>query len=136
MPTAGTAAGTAAAGTQGAITSIGALTGAANQGALAGRQARLRNVRVQRVLGDRAFTIGPSTRQQVLVVLSPNEEQGGAESRVRITEGQTVTMSGTVRRLPGTAQALSQLGVSRQDVSALANRSVYVLAQRVESGQR
>ncbi len=75
---------------------------------LVGRNAKLTNVPVQKVLSDRAFFVGPTPQQQMLVLLDKGMDAGATTpSKVTIAAGQPVSLVGIVEKMP-TQEAISQ----------------------------
>ncbi len=91
----------------GPITDLAMITGATGLTAMIGRPVQLGNVRVQEVVGDRTFWVGPSADQRALVVL--NEEatpgQPGVEGRYDVTVGQVINVNGMIRNIDDAAFA-------------------------------
>lgn len=83
----------------GPITELAMITGASGLTSMVGRQVQLGNVRVQEVVGDRTFWVGPSADQRALVVLNeePTPNQPGVEGRYDVTTGQVINVNGTIR---------------------------------------
>ena len=93
-----------------------------------GRKAKLTNVPVQKVISDRAFFVGPSAQQQMLVLLDKGMDAGASGGKVTITTGQPVSLIGVVEKLP-TQEAVNQTyGVSGTDYAALQNQKAYLHA--------
>lgn len=105
-----------------------------NQRSLAGRQALFANVAVQSVVGDRGFWIGPSPEEQLFVVMD-EANVGQAEGAVQITPGQTVTLGGTLERLPSPDQTPPEWGFDAGSQGALEGQEVYLQARQVIPGQ-
>jgi len=85
--------------TGGPITDLAMVTGGANLTSMVGRDVQLSNVRVQEVVGDRTFWVGPDSNQRALVVLNetPTPSTPGTEGRYDVTAGQTINVNGSVR---------------------------------------
>lgn len=99
---------------------------------LAGRRVELTNTRVMSVVSDRAFLVGASPTQRLLVIL--DEERTPAtptEGRVNVNAGQTVTLTGTLQRMPTEAQARQQWGLDAAAAKSLANERLYLRAEKV-----
>jgi hypothetical protein len=75
---------------------------------LVGDRAKLINVPVQQVLSERAFFVGPSAQQRMLVLLDKGMDAGASgASKVTIAAGQPVSLVGVVEKMP-TQEAISQ----------------------------
>lgn len=113
------------------ITDVVAIVTTPDKQSLVNKQAQLTNVPVQSVIADRTFWAGPSNNQRLLVVLDEALDTGGTEKRLDINAGQTLTINGLIRRLPTTAEAQKQWGLSATEASALENEQIYLQAQQV-----
>ena len=73
-----------------------------------GRKAKLTNVAVQKVISDRAFFVGPTPQQQMLVLLDKGMDAGASgANKVTVAAGQPVSLIGVVEKMP-TQEAISQ----------------------------
>ena len=111
------------------LSDVNTLTAAADPLALAGQRAKLTNVVVRRVISDRAFFIGPSDTQEMLVLLDKGLDAGTSDAaKVTITQGQPVSLVGVIEKLP-TPEALSQTyALSGDNLTALASQKAYLHA--------
>lgn len=94
-----------------------------------GRKAKLTNVQVQKVITDRAFFVGPSPQQQMLVLLDKGMDAGASGSaKVTVAAGSPVSLVGVVEALP-TQEAVNQTyGVSGSDYAAIQGQKAYLHA--------
>lgn len=94
-----------------------------------GRKAKLTNVQVQKVVTDRAFFVGPSAQQQMLVLLDKGMDAGAdGGKKVTIAAGQPVSLVGVVEALP-TQEAVNQTyGVTGADYTSIQNQKAYLHA--------
>ncbi len=94
-----------------------------------GRKAKLTNVQVQKVITDRAFFIGPSPQQQMLVFLDKGMDAGAnGAAKVTVTAGQPVSLIGVVEALP-TQEAINQTyGVTGADYTSIQDQKAYLHA--------
>jgi hypothetical protein len=134
-PTAGAASASPAASPSGAgmgepITDLLLIVDASDQPALVGKQVQSEGVKVQSVVGDKTFWVGPSTDQQLFVVLEEDPSAGPTEGQLDINPGQTVTLTGEVRQLPPMDEARAQWSLSDANSAQLANQQVYLYAKR------
>ena len=111
------------------LSDVVAFATAADATTLIGRKAKLTNVQVQKVITDRAFFVGPSAQQQMLVLLDKGMDAGAsAGNKVTIAAGQPVSLIGVVEALP-TQEAVNQTyGVSATDFAALQSQKAYLHA--------
>lgn len=91
---------------------------------LVGKTVELVRAPVQQTAGDKAFWIGDSPRQRLLVVMEGERSEGAS----KWTEGKSVDITGTVQRMPPAAEAARRWGL---DQGALENQRLYIQAQRV-----
>ena len=101
------------------VTDIGTVTG---QDAydMVGQPVRIAGAKVQQVVSDQAFWMGPSASQRVLVVV-PGEGSP-------VAAGDTVNVSGTVERVPSAAEGFRRLNLGTQAEDVLRIQIVYVQA--------
>ena len=94
-----------------------------------GRKAKLTAVPVQKVLSDRAFFVGPTAQQQMLVLLDKGMDAGASgASKVTIAAGQPVSLVGVVEKMP-TQEAISQqYQITGADYTAIQNQKAYLHA--------
>ena len=97
--------------------------------AFIGRKAKLTNVPVQKVITDRAFFVGPSAQQQMLVLLDKGMDAGAnGGKKVTVATGRPVSLIGVVEAMP-TQEAITQTyGVSGADYAALQSQKAYLHA--------
>ncbi len=94
-----------------------------------GRKAKLTAVTVQKVLSDRAFFVGPTPQQQMLVLLDKGLDAGASgASKVTIATGQPVSLVGIVEKMP-TQEAISQqYQISGDNYTAIQDQKAYLHA--------
>ncbi|MBV9609701.1 MAG: hypothetical protein JO187_09100 [Acidobacteria bacterium] len=109
----------------GPITDLAALLNM-NQEQLVDHQARLSAAKVLQDLGSNAFFIGSGGSQRLLVV--PANGAGAATAK----PGQTVDVSGTIRKLPDEKEAMKQWKLSSDDGAMLRDLHVYLEATEVK----
>ena len=117
-----------------ALTDMLVVANSDDQTMYAGRQASFANVKVQSVVGDRGFWIGPNARRQLFVVID-EANAGQAENAVQVAPGQTLTVNGVLEELPPLDQAPAEWGLDDSSSAALANQQVYLHAAQVIQGQ-
>jgi hypothetical protein len=86
---------------------------------LAGRPAQITGARVQQVVDQRVFWIGPSDTRRVLVV---------AGQPVDVQQDQPVDVTGTVERVPSAPEGLRPLDLAQQAEDLLRIQIVYIRA--------
>lgn len=123
--------------TGGALSDLNDYVTANDKVAFIGRQAQLGNVRVQRVLSDRAFTVGSARGQELFAMLDEKlDNAGGNEQRVAIKEGQTLRLSGTIERPPDAETAKERWrGLNASEANELKNQTAYLLVKNVSSAR-
>lgn len=111
------------------LSDVVAYATAADATTFIGRKAKLTNVQVQKVITDRAFFVGPTSDQEMLVLLDKGMDAGAsAGKKVMIAVDQPVSLVGVVEALP-TQEAINQTyGVSATDYAALQSQKAYLHA--------
>lgn len=105
---------------------------AADRTQYADRAVQFPVVYVQSVPGDKVFFVGPAPDLALPVLL--REQQAATTSsdgRPAITPGQSVTVVGTLMRLPVSDQLRQLVNLTAADEAALSGQTVFVLAQQV-----
>lgn len=100
---------------------------------LVGRRVRLNDVKVQSVVGDRTFYVGPSESQRIFVVLDEAKTPDSpVEGKYDVTAGQTFSMTGTIERMPSVAEAEQRFGKlnNESELGKLKDQQIYL---RVDS---
>lgn len=94
-----------------------------------GRKAKLTNVVVQKVVTDRAFFVGATPQQQMLVLLDKGMDAGASgANKVTIAAGQPVSLIGVVEALPTQEAVNQQYQVSGADYAAIQDQKAYLHA--------
>lgn len=113
----------------GPITDLAALLNM-NQEELVNHPAQLSGAKVLQKLGSNAFFIGSGGSQRLLVV----PQQGAQASTVK--PGDTVDVSGTIKKLPGEHDAMKQWNLSSADADMLRDMHVYLEASEIKVGRK
>lgn len=126
--------------TGGPLTDLATFASATDKATYAGRNAQLTGVEVQRVLSDRAFTVGPRRGQELFVILDDRLNAGGAEKKVAVKAGQKLTLSGPLRKPPTGEIAEEQnkpgaLKLSAAEASEMKQQQVYLHADQLKAAQ-
>jgi hypothetical protein len=105
-----------------------------NPNAYVGNRVQLTDLKVHSVVGDRTFWIGPSDKQRLFVVLDKSLDQPmQQEWRLDINEGQTVAISGEIRKVPSADEIQSRwTGLNASERTPLENQQVYLHAEQVD----
>ena len=122
---------TAAASSQGEpLSDVTQLTGATDRMALVGRKVKLTDVKVLRVITDRAYFVGASDTQQMLVLLDKGmgDSAGAGPQRVNIVPGGTVSLTGVLEKVPNPEIAQEQYGLGSANYDAIGKEQVYLHA--------
>ncbi len=94
-----------------------------------GRKAKLTAVPVQKVLSDRAFFVGPTPQQQMLVLLDKGMDAGASgASKVTIAAGQLVSLVGVVEKMPTQEAIGQQYQITGADYTAIQDQKAYLHA--------
>ncbi len=120
---------TAAASSQGEpLSDVTQFTGATDRATLIGRKVKLTNVKVLRVITDRAYFVGGSDEQKMLVLLDKGMDAGAGPQRVNIEPGGTVSLTGVLEKVPNPEIAQEQYGLSKPNFDAIGKEDVYLHA--------
>lgn len=98
---------------------------------LTGRTAQLEGAEVLSVVGDRTFWIGPSAEDKILVVLDEAVDPAGAEGLVNVNEGQQVSLTADVRKIPPMPEARETFDLNEQEAAELDGEVIYLYADTV-----
>lgn len=114
------------------ITDVVVINQAPNKQALANKQVQFTDVKVQSVVGDRAFWVGNNNNQRLFVVLDASLDAGSAEKQVVVKPGQTVDLSGVLQPAPTVEAAQKQFkGLSANEAQSLRDQAVYLQARNI-----
>lgn len=120
---------TAAASPQGEpLSDVTQFTGATDRATLIGRKVKLTDVKVLRVITDRAYFVGGSDEQKMLVLLDKGMDAGAGPQRVNIMPGGTVSLTGVLEKVPNPEIAQEQYGLSKANFDAIGKEDVYLHA--------
>lgn len=98
---------------------------------LAGRTAALLDVKVQTVLGDSAFWVGPTPSQRLLVVVSDSAETWPGMT-LDIEPGQTLAVAGVLRTVPADMSTIgAQWHLSPAEQMTVSHEQIYLDATAV-----
>jgi hypothetical protein len=100
---------------------------ASDKSALIGRKVKLTNVPVVSVINSRAFYVGPSSSQQMFVLLDP-KMQPTAKSNITISQGKTVSLVGYVKALPQVSELQGQYQIGQKQYGMVQNEGAYLHA--------
>ena len=111
------------------LSDVVAIATATDPLSVVGHRAKLTNVVVQKVLSDRAFFVGPSAQQQILVLLDKGMDAGAAAgNKVTIATGQPVSLVGVMEKML-TQEAISQqYQISGANYTAIQDQKAYLHA--------
>ncbi len=119
--------GTATASSKGEpLSDVTDFTNAADRMALVGRNVKLTDVNVQRVLTDRAYFVGADENSKLLVLLDKDMNAGAGPQRVKIMPGHKVSLTGILQPVPTAEIANEQYGLGAPNYNAIANEQVYL----------
>ena len=120
---------TAAASSQGEpLSDVTQFTGATDRATLIGRKVKLTDVKVLRVITDRAYFVGGSDEQKMLVLLDKGMDAGAGPQRVNIMPNGTVSLTGVLEKVPNPEMAQEQYGLSKPNFDAIGKEDVYLHA--------
>lgn len=122
----------------GVITDVSTLLNADGLQQFVGREVQLSDMRVTSVVGDQTFWATPNnmpSERRFFVVLREQLTPGTpTEGRYDVTEGQIITINGSVHELVNTEA--SAWGLTEQEVQGLGNDAIYLAAQSLDITQR
>lgn len=101
---------------------------------LIGRRVHLTDVKVQSVIGDRTFYVGPSESQKVLVVLEEEKTPNTPlEGKVDVNPGQTVSFNGVIERMPSIEEARQRFGklMNEAEFNKLPDQQIFIRVDRI-----
>lgn len=81
------------------VTDVNIFGSTADKASLAGRRVELQNVKVNRVISDRVFTV-TSGSGEMFAMLDDNLNRGSMEQQIKMQPGQMVNIGGTFQRVP------------------------------------
>ncbi len=109
------------------LSDVAELTSVADKTTLIDRNVSLKNVSVVSVINNRAFYVGPSASQEILVMLGPDMKATG-KTPVVIEAGNKISVTGILKALPEQSMLQSDYQISANQYSNLQNESVYLHA--------
>jgi hypothetical protein len=111
-----------------------AILDAPNKLSLVDRNVVFFDVTVQDVVGPRAFWVGPSSTQRVLVVLdSAAIDRRDATQRANMRTGKKVSLTGVVKRVPNDlTKVRSAWDLNMMEESAIGREQIYVSATALQ----
>lgn len=99
---------------------------------LVDKHAQLTEVRVQEVVGDKTFWVGPSRRERVLVYLEEdNSWWQPVEGGIDVRAGQVVNLRAAITRLPSPEQIQRQWDLTAEAFEALKGQPIYLYVASV-----
>lgn len=120
------------------IMDVALLLDAEDPQALAGRRVQLSDLRVTSVVGDSTFYVSPQDAEEERRFLVALDEQIPAppedvEGRYDVTEGQIVSLSGTVHEL--TRREPETWGITGAEAEQMLDDEIYLRAQQLDITQ-
>lgn len=114
----------------GTIASLTEVLNAPDQKTLAGKSAELKQVKVQRVLGDRVFTLGEGKERELFAVLAKDLDFGRSESRIVVTSGLLMDLTGVIER-PDAPTTEQTLGLRPSELRILRDKPIYLRVTKI-----
>ena len=105
-----------------------------NPNAYVGNPVQLKEIKVFSVVGDRTFWVGENDTQRLFVVLDKSLDQPARQEwSLDINKGQTVAISGEVRKVPAAEEIQDRWrGLSDSERAPLEDQQVYLHAERID----
>ncbi|MDX1582794.1 MAG: hypothetical protein R3338_04265, partial [Thermoanaerobaculia bacterium] len=99
-----------------------------------GQEVDLDDLVVQNVMGDVAFTVGPTPDSQILVILdqSPSRDTPGIEGQVDVDTTDLINLTGVIREMPSMEEARDQWNLEGAEEADFRLMKVYIHADTVE----
>ena len=114
------------------ITDLMAFGAATDRAPFAGRNAKLTDVTVRKTVTGRGFYVGTSDQDQMLVFLDTSVDKKGLDKATTVTEGQKVSVTGTLEPVPTQEVLSQQYAFTGKDYDDLKKQSVYLHAMRIQ----
>lgn len=111
---------------------VSAIIMAPDPAAYEARRVQLNNVRVQKLVSDRVFWVGPDGGQWMLVTHG-DPTAVGPISGSALQEGQSVTLIGTLRAPPTASEARASWRLDQTGAEMLGRSKLYLVADEVRS---
>lgn len=110
------------------ITDVNVFGSTADKMSLSGRGAQLQNVRVNRVLSDRVFTVTSGSAEMFAMLDENLDSGGGKERQIQARAGQLVNLGGTFRGVPSneTSGERGGGGLNVREYQQMANQQIYL----------
>ena len=108
------------------LTNVVDLASASDKTTFIGRKAKLTDVNVTKFVTDRAFFVGTSDAQQMLILLDAAMDAGPNGERVSIAAGKTVSLTGIIEKLPTQEILNEQYKLTGANYDAVAKEPVYL----------
>lgn len=121
------------------LTDVLVIVAAPDRPSLVGRRVRFTDVKVQDVVGDTTFYVGPSATQRILVDLdeqpAPNSD---VEGGVDVNPGQTISFTGVVTAMPAAAEAKTRFGrlLNESEFNNFLKQQIYIRTDKVNIAQK
>ena len=125
----------------GPMTDVTSFALASDKGSYVGRQAQLTGVEVQRVVSDRAFTVGAKRGEELYVLLDDSLNAGGAEHKVVVKPGQRLTLAGPLEKPAGSAEVKEEQNkpgahkLNPAEAAEMKNQQAYLHANQIKLAQ-
>lgn len=116
------------------VTDVNLFANTADKSTIVGRRVDLTNVKVNRVLSDRVFTV-TSGSDEMFVLLDENlDSPGGKERRIRMRRGQLVNLGGTFRNVPSNEiKEERSRNLNRREYMRMKDQRVYLHCTNVNN---
>ena len=109
------------------VTDVGFFSGVDNKSTLVGRAAEFTNVKVNRVLSDRVFTVTSGSGEMFALLDENLDTGGGKEKQIKMRTGQTVNLSGDFRRVPDAeTRDEQQRNLNQREYAQMKGQDVYL----------
>lgn len=119
------------------VTDVNIFGNTADKLSLAGRGATLTKVRVNRVLSDRVFTVTAGSGEMFMMLAENLDSGGGKEKQIKMRAGQTVNLSGEIRRVPDgeTKDETQNRDLNQKEYAQMKGQQIYLHVNSVEDAK-
>jgi hypothetical protein len=116
-----------------AVSDVNYFAGINDKASLAGRSADLKNVRVNRVVSDRLFTVKAGSGEMFVLLDESLDSAGGKEKQIKIRRGQNLNIGGAFQSVPeAETREEQQRDLNQREYRRMRGQQVYLQANSVD----
>lgn len=118
------------------VTDVNFFGGVNDKKTLLGRGAELTNVKVNRVLSDRVFTVTSGSGEMFAMLDENLDTGGGKEKQIKMQKGQTVNLTGNFRGVPNAETRDEQnRDLNQREYAQMKGQDVYLHVNSVRDAK-